>query len=101
MTGITSEELIHAPTFVSVFKRFVAFVENLAAPLRGAGGYRHGDGMKYMVRDANLRPDIYLVAHNGMTFDFSVLSSQCFRDGIPLHKLEATNIVTRSSCCVL
>ena len=24
-----------------------------------------------------------------MTFDFSVLSSQCFRDGIPLHKLEA------------
>ena len=89
VTGITFEELVHAPTFVSVFKRFVAFVENLAAPLRGAGAYRNGDGMRYMVRDANLRPDIYLVAHNGMTFDFSVLSSQCFRDGIPLQKLEA------------
>ena len=89
VTGITPEELIHAPAFLLVLKRFMAFVEHLAAPLRGAGGNRHCDGMQYMVRDGSQRPDIYLVAHNGMTFDFAVLSAQCFRDGVPLHKLEA------------
>ena len=75
--GISSEELQSAPTFSVAFHRFLQFLEDLKlrAQHNPCSARQFPCGSK---------AEIILVAHNGFKFDFPVLASQCWRDGVGL-----------------
>ena len=81
--GIGADELSSAPPFQTMFKRFLRFLREVASPLHR--GDQRSKRIRCAIRDDPV--EICLVAHNGMKFDFAVLSSQCWREGIPLQQL--------------
>lgn len=85
--GISDAELLEGPTFPEAFPRLVRFLESLAENAFSSDDESSSTELLEEPRLPHVRavtPDIVLVAHNGMKFDFPFLLSQCYRSQIPL-----------------
>ena len=80
--GISDTELVEGPTFNVVFPRFVYFLESL---VDNAFSTDDEDSSIELPEQPTLphvkaeSPEIVVVAHNGIKFDFPLLLSECYR----------------------
>ena len=85
--GISDSELLEGPTLGDAFPRLVYFLESLAD---NALSLDEGDSSLELPGEPTLPhmkteiPDIVVVAHNGIKFDFPFLLSECFRCNLAL-----------------
>ena len=85
--GISDSELLEGPTFPDAFSRMMHFLESLAD---NAFSTDEEDSSIELPEEPTLphmrakNPDIVVVAHNGMKFDFPFLLSECYRHRISL-----------------
>ena len=84
--GIEHSELQHGPAFACAFDRLARFLDHLAE-----NAVTDDDSSADEVAALpNLRselPEVVVVAHNGMKFDFAMLLSECCRCSLPLRPL--------------
>ena len=81
--GIDESELQQGPTFACVFERLVWFLDNLAGSAVSDGESSADELMALPSLKSEL-PDVVMVAHNGMRFDFAMLLSECCRCSLPM-----------------
>ena len=85
--GISDAELLEGPTFPEAFRRLVYFLESLADNAFSTDSEDSSVELTQEPRLPHVReksPDVLIVAHNGIKFDFPFLLSQCYRCRIPL-----------------
>ena len=81
--GIEESEMQQGPTFARAFERLTRFIDNLAENAVSDGESSADELMALPSLKSEL-PDVVLVAHNGMRFDFAMLLSECYRCSLPL-----------------
>ena len=81
--GIEESEMQQGPTFACAFDRLMRFLDNLAESAV-SGGESSADELMALPSLKSELPDVVLVAHNGMRFDFAMLLSECCRCSLPL-----------------
>ena len=79
--GIPQEELLSGPGFAEAFARLDQFLRNASLSVLESDDDDSEDGR---VQAVTMKPDlqVVLVAHNGTTFDFPFLLSECLRSRI-------------------
>ncbi len=84
--GIPDEELREGPCFRDAFGRLLRFCRNLAENAVTAGdSSEEEEARPPTLKDAP--PQVVIVAHNGVGFDFPFLCSECYRNDILLESL--------------
>ena len=84
--GIAEAELQSGPTLACAFDRLVRFLDNLAESTV-SDGESSADEVATLPRLKSELPDVVVVAHNGMKFDFAFLMCECYRCLLPLDSL--------------
>ena len=87
--GISDEELAVGPTFIQMIQRMIDFLNGLlltSVPLDDSS-----DDEISQLRFSD--PELVLVAHNGLKFDFPFLLSECFRNGLSLAEIASWRFV--------
>ena len=83
--GIAPAEIAQGPDFSEAWARFVAFADGLIdSSLQEESSDSEDDGSPRPPRPPSEPPDILIVAHNGMRFDFAML------DSVPMHSAICT-----------
>ena len=87
--GISLEEIAQGPRFAEAWSRFVAFADGLVDfSLQEESSDSEDDGSPRPPRPLSEPPDILIVAHNGMRFDFAMLLFECQRHSVSWAPLE-------------
>ena len=81
--GIDESELQQGPVFACAFERLILFLDKLAESAVNDGESSADEFMALPSLKSEL-PDVVVVAHNGMKFDFAMLLSECCRCSLPL-----------------
>jgi DNA polymerase III epsilon subunit-like protein len=84
--GIPNSELLEGPSFAQAFGRMMAFLQNAI----DTACVDDSDSSQEVERRTRLKaevPQIVLVAHNGLRFDFPMLASECLRHNVPWDEL--------------
>ena len=84
--GIEQSELQQGPAFACAFDRLVRFLDNLAESAV-SDGESSADEVAALPKLKSELPDVVVVAHNGMKFDFAFLMCECYRCLLPLDSL--------------
>ena len=81
--GIAPAEIAQGPDFSEAWARFVAFADGLIdSSLQEESSDSEDDGSPRPPRPPSEPPDILIVAHNGMRFDFAMLLFECQRHSV-------------------
>jgi len=86
--GIDNAELLQGPAFVTAFERMIAFIESIA---RDAVSEDSDSSQEIAATPPHFReaePNIVLLAHNGLSFDYPMLVSECRRHKVSWAPLE-------------
>jgi len=87
--GISLEEIAQGPRFSEAWSRFVAFADGLIdSSLQEESSESEDDGSPRPPRPPSEPPDILIVAHNGVRFDFAMLLFECQRHSVSWAPLE-------------
>ena len=87
--GIAPAEIAQGPDFSEAWARFVAFADGLIdSSLQEESSDSEDDGSPRPPRPPSEPPDILIVAHNGMRFDFAMLLFECQRHSVSWAPLE-------------
>ena len=78
--GIDNDELIQGPWFREAFRRMVDFVKYLQ--MHDMEANETSEEELPAARFKHPEPEVLLVAHNGRKFDFPLLLSECYRNGL-------------------
>ena len=84
--GIEDAELQEGPDFPEAFGRMVCFLEHLRDTMV-SDDESSADELPELPSLKDELPDILIVAHNGMKFDYPMLLSECYRSFLPLDPL--------------
>ena len=84
--GIEHSELQQGPAFACAFDRLARFLDTLAENAV-SDGESSADEVAALPSLKSEVPEVVVVAHNGMKFDFAMLLSECCRCSLPLHPL--------------
>ena len=84
--GIEHSELQQGPAFACAFDRLARFLDNLVENAV-SDGESSADEVAALPSLKSEVPEVVVVAHNGMKFDFAMLLSECCRCSLPLHPL--------------
>ena len=84
--GIEHSELQHCPVFATAFARLVRFLDTLAENAV-TDDESSADEVAALPSIKTELPEIVVVAHNGIKFDFAMLLSECCRSALPLQQL--------------
>ena len=79
--GIPGSELRAGPAFATAFARMVSFLEHLQVSTVEYDE-TDSDAEPQEVKSYGDPPQILVVAHNGVRFDFAMLASEVFRSGL-------------------
>ena len=86
--GISLEEIARGPRFAEAWSRFVAFAEGLIDSSLQEASSDSEDGSPGPPRPPSEPPELLVVAHNGIRFDFAMLLFECQRHSLPWAPLE-------------
>ena len=87
--GIAPAEIAQGPDFSEAWARFVAFADGLIdSSLQEESSDSEDDGSPRPPRPPSEPPDILIVAHTGMRFDFAMLLFECQRHSVSWAPLE-------------
>jgi DNA polymerase III epsilon subunit-like protein len=84
--GIPNSELLEGPSFSQAFGRMTAFLQNVidTACVEVSDSSQEVEGSSRFKSEV---PQVVLVAHNGLRFDFPMLASECLRHNVPWDEL--------------
>ena len=82
--GICDAELQEGPQFAQSFSRLVEFLDNVAENAVSEDESSDDDST---LRFKAVTPDVLIVAHNGIRFDFAMLISECYRSKVSIKAL--------------
>ena len=90
--GIPAAELQAGPDFVTAFARMVAFLEHLQVSTVACDS--DSDTSPREIKTySDPPPQLLVVAHNGLKFDFPMLASEVFRSGVDFKPLQRWLVV--------
>ena len=78
--GIANGELLAGPSFSDAFRRMVVFVHTLLFNCVQSDSSSEDELAPTRFKDHP--PDVVVVAHNGIKFDFPFLLSECYRNSV-------------------
>ena len=87
--GIAAEEIARGPSFSEAWSRFVAFAEGLLdLSLQEEPEDSEDEGSPRPARPPSEPPQLLVLAHNGVRFDFALLLFECQRHSLSWSPLE-------------